>query len=549
MSTVELRWQVVRDLAIHKLRFGQVNEAIETFTEALAVAPPAPTGDEDGESAKVLAGKASAELAASTPDRAVDTLRKSGTNYPATLLRCRALYGVADLEQHLLTAANDQRAQGPPGGHRNRELEAEVDLGRSTFDAVLGDRAGASLLEYRHRFPQIKAEQRLRKAQTIDRPRWKVLAEAGECDVISVQETVRQEPPIRERARRETNSRILGQLYLGRGWKDWMFCKELRPDGRHGATVNLPQTPDSSSAMMALIEECCQRTSAFIKQSQARCPLYSHRFGRFGSPAKRRREWNELDQLLRYRYRAYRAVYRHLDHLHELRAARKSVQLFRYAGEILRDFYKITTVRVLPDKGQLVREICNLIGLTIVDGLRIPVTLMDEPAEKRLLALFAVPPAKETVTVIPVFGDISTYRDPTEPDHSFLRYKAKITELEGQYQRVQYPIERCFLDHEMARHHLHNGWLDDVKVMGTRMVEEAIGCGSHLWRLIGHLTIAKALCAQNNLEQLAKLLCEVAEFVSLSLPDERIAFFVELAQKLTQGLLNRKQDSELHPSS
>ncbi|XP_049547994.1 uncharacterized protein LOC125959224 [Anopheles darlingi] len=549
MSTVELRWQVVRDLAIHKLRYGQVNEAIETFTEALAVAPPASTGDEDGESAMVRTGKASAELAASTPDQALETLRKSSTNYPATLLRCRALYGVADLERHLLTAANGHRIQGPPGGPRNRALESEIDLGRSTYDGVLGDRAGASLLEYRHRFPQIETEQRIRKARAIDRPRWKVLAEAGECDVISVQETVRQEPPIRERARRDTNMRILGQLYLGRGWQDWMFCKDLRTDDRHGATVNLPQTPDSSVTMSTLIEECYDRTSTFVKQSQARSPLYSHRFGRFGPPANLRREWNELDQLLRYRYRAYRAVYRQLDRLHELRENRKAVQLFRYAGEILRDFYKLTTVRVLPDKGQFVREICNLVGLTIVDGLRIPATLMDEPAEKRLLVLFAVPPAKETVTVVPVFGDISTYRDPTEPDHSFLRYKAKITELEGQYQRVQYPIERCFLDHEMARHHLLNGWLDDVKVMGTRMVEEAIGCGSHLWRLIGHVTIARALCAQNNLEQLAKLLCQVAEFVSLSLQDERVEFFVELAQKLTQGLLNRKQDDELQLSS
>lgn len=118
--------------------------------------------------------------------------------------------------------------------------------------------------------------------------------------------------------------------------------------------------------------------------------------------------------------------------------------------------------------------------------------------------------------------------------------RSKVAELERRYQRVQYPIEHCLIDYQMARQHLLNGWLDDVKVMGNRMIDEAIACGSHLWQLIGLLTIAQAFCAQNNLEQLAVQLRAAAKLVQSRLPDERIAFFVEVSQKLNRDLLMKK---------
>ncbi|XP_052863477.1 uncharacterized protein LOC128270112 [Anopheles cruzii] len=537
MSTVELSWQVSRDTAVHRLRFGQVHGAIDHFAEALQATPS------DGEAReRVRVEKARAELAASGPARALETLAKP-QNYPGTLVQCRALYDAGELECHLVAASNGHRSQRPTGGHRHRDFGTELDLGRSTFDHTLGERAGrASLLEYRHRFPAVAAEQRALREASDGRPRWQVLAEAGECDAISVQELVQREPPIRERARRAKNTQILGQLHLGRGWETWSFVREMRPEGRYGSIVNLPQTKDSSRAMAALVEDCYAKISAQVKQSQACYPLYSQRYGRFGPAAKNRRQWHEIDQLLKYRYRAYRAVYQQFDRMHELRDRGQSVQLFRFVGEVLRDFYKITPGRVLPEKGKLVREVCNLAGLAVVDGLRIPPTLMDEAPDERLSLLFAVPPAKEPIVVVPVFGDASTYRDPTAPDRGFLRYKAKLAELESCHQRAEYSIERCFLGHEMARLHLRNGWLDDVKVMGSRIADEAIACGSHLWWLVGQLTYARALCAQHQLEQLEPVLLAIGQHVHRSLPDERVAFFVELAQKLTRDSLARKRN-------
>uniref|UniRef100_A0A182SKN2 Uncharacterized protein n=1 Tax=Anopheles maculatus TaxID=74869 RepID=A0A182SKN2_9DIPT len=536
MSAPELAWQVVRDIGVHRCRFGHVGGAIDNFTEV------APRVSEDDESLLVL--KAKAQLEYFEPGPALETIRKA-RKYPGNLLHCRALYETGDLEGHLLTSANGRRRQQPADGHRQQDFTAEVDLGLSTFDCTLGERAGASLLEYRHRFEQIAVEQQERRQRSAERPRWKVLAEAGECDVISVLETVRKEPPLRERVRRKKNKQILGQIHLGRGWEDWMFIEDLLPTGRYGPVVRLPQTKQSSQAMDRLVDECYTKVSARVRNSQACYPMYSLRHGRFGPQANHRRELFEIDELLKFRYRAYRAVYNQFDRMYELRDQGQTNELLRYGGEILNDFYKTTTVRVLPEKGKLVRELCNLIGLTILDGLRIPPCLMDAPADRRLLLLFAVPPAKEAKVVVPVFGDISTYRDPTEPDHDYLRYKSKIAEFERRYQRVQYPIERCLVDYQMAREHLLNGWLDDVKVMGNRMIDEAIGCGSHLWHLIGLLTIAKALCAQHNLEQLAVQLRAAAELVQSRLPDERIAFFIEVSEKLNRDLLMKKLGQSL----
>ncbi|XP_049286270.1 uncharacterized protein LOC125765312 [Anopheles funestus] len=531
MSAPELSWQVVRDIGVHRLRFGQVGGAIDNFTEA------APRLSEDDESVLVL--KANAQLEYLVPNAALETIRKA-RKYAGNLLHCRSLYETGDLEGHLLASANGQRRQRPAAGHRQQDFTTELDLGLSTFDCTLGERAGASLLEYRHRFPEIAAEQQELRKRSADRPRWKVLAEANECDVISVLETVRKEPPLREQVRRKKNKQILGQIHLGRGWEDWMFIEDLLPTGRYGSVVRLPQTKPTSQAMDRLVNECYTKVSARVHQSQACFPMYSQRHGRFGPQSNHRREVCEMDELFKFRYRAYRAVYNQFDRMYALRAQGKTAELLRYGGDILHEFYKTTTVRVLPEKGKLVRELCNLIGLTVLDRLRIPPGLMDVRPEHRLLLLFAVPPAKEAKIVVPVFGDISTYRDPTEPDHEYLRYKGKIAELERRYQRVQYPIERCLLDYQMARQHLLNGWLDDVKVMGNRMIDEAIGCGSHLWQLIGQLTIAKALCAQHNLEQLAVLLRSAAKLVQSRLPDERIAFFIEVSQKLNQDLLMKK---------
>ncbi|XP_053659104.1 uncharacterized protein LOC128708168 [Anopheles marshallii] len=536
MSAPELSWQVVRDIGVHRFRFGHVGGAIDSFTEA------APRLSEDDESVLVL--KAKAQLAYSEPNPALETIRRA-RKYPGNLLHCRALYDTGDLEGHLVASANGQRGQRPAGGHRQQNFTAEVDLGLSTFDCALGERAGTSLLEYRHRFPEIAAERQELRKRSVDRPRWKVLAEAGECDVISVLETVRKEPPLREQVRRKKNKRILGQIHLGRGWEDWMFIEELLPTGRYGSVVRLPQAKPSSQAMHQLVDECYTKVSAQVRLSQACFPMYSQRHGRFGPQSNHRRELGEIDELLKFRYRAYRAVYNQFDRMYALREQGKTTELLRYGGDILNEFYKTTTVRVLPEKGKVVRELCNLIGLSVLDGLRIPPGLMDVLPEHRLLLLFAVPPAKEAKIIVPVFGDISTYRDPTEPDHDYLRYKGKIAELERRYQRVQFSIERCLIDYQMAMQHLLNGWLDDVKVMGNRMIDEAIGCGSHLWQLIGQLTIAKALCAQHNLEQLAVQLRAAAKTVQARLPDERIAFFIEVSQKLNWDLLMKKQGQSL----
>uniref|UniRef100_A0A182IQJ5 Uncharacterized protein n=1 Tax=Anopheles atroparvus TaxID=41427 RepID=A0A182IQJ5_ANOAO len=531
MSAPELSWQVIRDIGVHKFRLGEVCGAIDSFNQA---SPGA------GEEEPLQAWKTKALLANSDPQRALEVAQKT-LKYPGTLLHCRALYGVGELEQHLLASCNGKRRQQPDAGPRQRAFTAEVDLGLTTFEYTLGERAGASLLEYRHRFRQIAAEQQKLRQKADGRPRWKVLAEAGECDTESVLEMGRKETPLLEQVRRKKNLQILGQVHLGSGWEDWMFIEQLRSGGRFGSVVNLPQTKDSSSAMSALVEECYAKVSTRVKQAQTCFPMYSQRHGRFGPRSNQRRERFEIDQLLKYRYRAFRAVYNQLDHLTELRLQGRLGELLRFAGEILHDFYKTTTVRVLPEKGKLVREICNLVGLAVLDRLRIPPTLMDEPVEKRLLLLFAIPPAKESEVVVPVFGDIATYRDPTEPDHGYLRYKSKIAELERRYRHVQYPIERCFRDYQMAREHLVNGWLDDVKVMGQRMIDEAIGCGSHLWQLIGQLTIARAFCAQHNLEQLAVWLRTAGKLIASRLPDERLAFFIEVSQKLNRDLLMKKQ--------
>ncbi|XP_055598604.1 uncharacterized protein LOC129748130 [Uranotaenia lowii] len=540
-SKLELAWPeeqqhvVFRELAIHAKRMGRYAVASGNYGKAVQANPYALDSH---------FGKSVAELKNSDRIKALASVREGlaverdeedprGEDFDLSLHECHTLFEIDEFEEHVRVTSD--RAK-PFGGHRKKDFDGEIRLAHRNYENVLGFRAGPCLYEQRHRLKAI-AEERA-QAITDDRPAWKIKRAKGECDAVSLVEIIERETHIREKERQDKNLRTLGQVYLNHGWKDLAFLNTLRKGGVWEKTVNLPEAPESSKVLSDTIEECFEKVHDGLQSLQSRTPFYTYRRNRFGNSDKAKDYL--MDNIFKIRYKTYRDVYNQLDRMHELRNQNQLLQLREYTADVLWNYYQLKTERVFPDRYKFVNEVCNLVGLAIVDSYVIPTGLMDEPLQDRLLILFQLPLIRDDDKIIvPIFGDKSTYRDPAAPDYGYIAYKNQITLLEKRVPYSRYALERAFLYHEMCQHHLTAGKLDETRIMARRIVEEAKSCGSNLWKFLGTIALVRADCAQMNLEKLTVTLEDAHQAVT-SLDDERLEHVVQIAKIINNQLIYAK---------
>ncbi|XP_058452882.1 uncharacterized protein LOC131431284 [Malaya genurostris] len=544
MSHLELSWpenvqhMIFRELGSHYIRQGQYRAAVGNLGKAVTANPEAI----DCHFRKSLAHFQNSDLtdALASVRRGLAVVREEsdprGEDFPCSLQECRALFELDQFEEHVKVASNRKRHFV---GHRLKDMEDEIQLGVRNYENILGDRAGPCLYRQRHRFKRIAGERKLGE-QDNAKPAWKVKRDRGECDVMSVLELVIKHPHIREKKRQEKNLKMLGQVYLNRGWKDLMFLNSLRKDGAWEKVVNLAEAKESSKVLSDTVEKCFKRVDAAVMSLQSRTPFATYRSNRFGTMEKA--DSYTMGNILKHRYTTYREANNQLKRMRELRKRGQMIDLLEYIGDTLWNYYQIKTVRVFPDRYKFINEVCNLAGLAIVDSFQIPPTLMDEPLKDRLLILFNLPLIKEDdEVVIPIFGDKSTYRDPAAPDYGYIAYKNRITRLEKRVPYSGYSIERAFLYHEMCRHHLAASKLDETRIIARRVIDEATQSGSNLWKFLGVLALVRADCLQMNLEKLTDSLAATREPLA-ALADERLNHLIYVATIFNKQLMAEKMD-------
>ncbi|XP_065079256.1 uncharacterized protein LOC135702163 [Ochlerotatus camptorhynchus] len=544
-SQLELSWPaesqhvIFRELGTHYIRQGRYRVATSNFTKAVQANPHAVDCHYRKSVAQYRNSELKDALRSARDGLAVERDELDdprGEDFPCSLQECKTIFELDEFEEHVKVTSNRSKHFT---GHRLKDMQAELRLAFENYDNILGKQAGPCLYEQRRRLMKI-AEENKQSGYVETRPEWKVKRDNKECDAVSVVEMVVKEPHVRQTKKKEKNLRMLGQVYLGPGWKNLEFLSSLRKGGAWEKTVNLSEAPVSSKMLSDIIEECYNRVETELHSLQSRTPFYTYRRNRFRSSEKV--DTYLLDEMFKIRYKTYRDAFNQLDRMHELRKQGRLTQLLMYTNDILWNYYQTKTERVFPDRYKFVNEICNLVGLAFMESFQIPPTLMDERLKDRLSILFRLPLGKdEDDVVVPIFGDKSTYRDPAAPDYGYIAYKNKLTVLEKRIPHSRYAIERAFLYHEMCRHHLEASKLDETRIMARRVIDEATQSGSNLWKFLGVLAIVRADCSQMNLEKLTDSLEDASQAV-LALEDERLAHVIQVARIINGKLMTEKME-------
>lgn len=189
-------------------------------------------------------------------------------------------------------------------------------------------------------------------------------------------------------------------------------------------------------------------------------------------------------------------------------------------------YYEIKTNRVMPRRFEFINEIYNILALAYLDQLKIPSNFFETNQSNRMFALLKIPIEKEKLEVKAIFGDKSTFKVPDEPDYNYLAYKKITTKLEHRLPHTKYPIERCYLYHEIAKHHLSQSKVDEAKLIAKNVLIEAEKISNSVWLILGILIIVKADTIQRNCEK-TKLSLIGLKSVVYSLNDSVLEQFID----------------------
>lgn len=199
----------------------------------------------------------------------------------------------------------------------------------------------------------------------------------------------------------------------------------------------------------------------------------------------------------RLQYQTRRDMFAALDEMHRCRANGKLQKLIKIAEHELGMHYQIKSENLMPRRSEFTEEICNLVALAHLDKLKLPQSNTPLSSLEQLASIFRVSIDDKNAVVPYVFGVQSTYRDPAEPDTSFLVFKENINRLEKRLKYSTMSIERCHLYHEMGKQNLTQSKYDEARNFARRMMQQANGV-SCLWQFLSQLLIVRADVMQKN---------------------------------------------------
>lgn len=240
----------------------------------------------------------------------------------------------------------------------------------------------------------------------------------------------------------------------------------------------------------------------------ARCPLYTKDQQMYRSEKHRLR----VCAVRSYRnsHRLCRAVFTAMREMIRWREAGKLENLIKVAEFELGERFRVHSNKLIPRKNEFTIKICNYIALAHLDKLlnqaRSEEELDASPEEnyKRLGNIFGVQTRNQNVVVSYIFGDQSTYRDPTESEtlSTFNTFKENIGRLGDRLrQSPMLPIEKCHVLYEMGRANLNQQLIEETRNCGRRVVEMSKNV-SHVWSFLGYVMILRAEILQKNFKRI-----------------------------------------------
>lgn len=223
------------------------------------------------------------------------------------------------------------------------------------------------------------------------------------------------------------------------------------------------------------------------QQLHARCPFYTYTNLIFPDPKQKAKA--DRARKFHTQYATRREMFNALDEMLKCRESGKLKKLIKIAEHELFVHHQIKSKKVMPRKKEFAMEICNLIGLAHLDKLKFPQNHAELSGLEVLASWLDISFAQKNVVVPYVFGNQSTYRDPTEPDTSYLVFKKEMNRLEDQIQYTSMAIEKCHLYHEMGKQNLTQNKYEETRIFARKIIDEAHAACSYLWEFLGWIMI------------------------------------------------------------
>ncbi|KAL5276400.1 hypothetical protein ACFFRR_001931 [Megaselia abdita] len=393
---------------------------------------------------------------------AIRALRLVDLNFPINKNVCDVLYDWNRIEDAGVELISKSRKFV---GQKVKPFQHKFDVVTENLTDSMGDAMWYFITDYKKYFNAVTD---IRKGieNPDDRPMWKILREKDECDILSILDVIEPLVHPREQARLDRGYKIFCSTYLNRSAIDVMFLKSLTKN----KTLLLPQFK-STPVLKKFVDTKYQTVIKFLKMLQARSPLYHEREKRCLN--KSMCEANKKAAIFRTKNSTRRVCIIVLNRVKELRERGNIHELTNMVEEIMGDYISVKTHTMMPWKFEFINEVHNTLALAHMDQLVIPDYINAfRSEEEQLFAMMDLPMHEEFVAVKQlVFGDKSTWTEPEAIDYAYIKYKKLVTRLEKRLKFTDYPIEKCYLYHEISRHHLMQNKFDECASVAKKAIE------------------------------------------------------------------------------
>lgn len=527
----ELQHAIRRDWGLFYKKCHLYDKALENFDESLTI---------NENAFKPMIEKSRCLLEECAPDQALSMAKQCETKYPQIVRvkyhRNNCLYEQNHFEDSLKMAWQTLH-QHPTARH----AKSNIQLINSTIEQSI-ELPKNCLYNMRRDIDRL---QRHKLKAADSRPIWKILRESKQCDVISTRSASHTDiAPIKEK-QREQNANRMHSMYLdSSSAKDIIFLNSLITSDR----LMLPQTPKSNAILADNINKHLRCIDACEQMLWTREPCYAKTYTEDGARTIR----TKVEVLHRSQHHTRIGAFLHLAEIKRLQKT-NFVAMLKWVDKIMSTVYATKTERVFPRKFEFVNEVYNIVGLAYLNRLRVPNNIMAVPQQQRMHLLldehFERKPKDDVVavTAAKVFSDRKAFIDPEAPDESYLAYKREVDHYERLLLHSVYPIEKCYLYHEIGKLHLAHRKLDETKQLALRMVECATVCGNYVWIVHGYLSMIRVDLAQSNPTKMAKKLGKLLTIRHLLNEDARhflkTAYLINRVDEEQKFAKSNKNDS------
>lgn len=530
---IELQATVKRGWGEHYQRHEKWSHAISNFNESMELNPNAVY--------RPLLEKISCELKSGELVSALQNTEKCLELFPNDLKalhrKITCLYELNRLE-HALSCAYSTSFLYP----KDTVSKSYIDIVTLNLKNATGFEA-TPILKRLSRSIQNNSD-KLRAEKPDDRPRWLILKERGESDVISLIEETDEDPTPLERYKKEMEERNRHKIYFNNTVSEHIDSwKRLKTN----EAINLSQTATSSKKLLDVIDKNLGCLKIYETMLWTRQPMF---FKKAATSKKQASKTRAADLAQLGKITEFSAA----TQLKKIKTLAKTDfgEMLRFVEQIMTEFYSIKTSAVLPRKSEYVNKIYTLVGNEYLNRLQvIPSNLMEPSNEVRLKLLLKLPSEKKLKEAVlatsKTFGDRKHFQDPEAFDKNSVFLQEKKAYFQKRIKYSKYPIERSYLYYELSRLYLLSRKFEESQQYARESTTQAHSCNNSVWKFLGYLNIVRCDAGKKNYLRITRNLKELTK-IAEELSSLTIVF-VRTIKRTNEDIETEKDLLQMHRGS